>query len=113
MRRSQGDLETKKIARREEEKRRAKVIHTKKTDEAVGSFQEGEGVDALIGDGNVCEGLRKKDGVRLWRIQLWFETHGNGVKIGCHVTKKNLKACLKRVRPSLSSRCLVLGMLLL
>jgi len=61
MRRSQGDLETKKIARREKEKRRAKVIHTKKTDEAVGSFQEGEGVDALIG-GNVCEGLRKKDG---------------------------------------------------
>ena len=58
MRWSQGYLDTEKIARREKEERCAKVIHTKKTDEAVGSFQKGEGVDAFISDGNVREGLR-------------------------------------------------------
>jgi hypothetical protein len=37
-----------------------KRTHTEKTDEALGSLQEGEGVDALIGDGNLCEGLEKE-----------------------------------------------------
>ena len=41
------------------------------------------------------------------------KTHGNGVKIGCHVTKKKSESVSKRVRLSLSSRCLVLGMVLL
>jgi len=50
----------KKIVRREKEKRRVTGIHTEKTDEAFGSLQEGEGVDALIGDRNVCEGLRRR-----------------------------------------------------
>ena len=39
-----------------------KGIHTEKTDEALGSLQEGEGVDALIGDGNLCEGLGRRGG---------------------------------------------------
>jgi hypothetical protein len=36
--------------------------HTEKTDEALGSLQEGEGVDTLISDGNLCEGLKKARG---------------------------------------------------
>jgi hypothetical protein len=93
MRRSQGDLETKRIARREKKKRHVTGIHTKKTDEAFGSLQEGEGVDALISDGNIREGLRRRVRLGLAKTAM-IETHGNGVKIGCHVTKKNTKACL-------------------
>jgi hypothetical protein len=49
------------IARHEKELRYAKRgTHTEKTDEALGSFQEGECVDALIGDGDLCEGLRRR-----------------------------------------------------
>jgi hypothetical protein len=37
-----------------------KMTHTEKTDEALGSLQEGECVDALIGDGDLCEGLKRR-----------------------------------------------------
>ena len=65
MRWSQGDLVTeKKKVQREKGNRCAKKVHTKKTDETLGSLQEGEGVDALISDGNVCEGLGRLDQTR-------------------------------------------------
>lgn len=47
-----------------------KETHTEKTDEAFGGLQEGEGVDALIGDGDVGEGLGKKGSSgQAWRIK--------------------------------------------
>jgi hypothetical protein len=61
MRRSQGDLKRQLLgARRKPIYKKGK--HTEKTDEAFGSFQEGEGLDALIGDGDLCEGLRRHGG---------------------------------------------------
>lgn len=48
------------IAQRRERKLICKGGHTEKTDEAIRSLQEGEGVDAFIGDGNLCERLGEK-----------------------------------------------------
>jgi len=58
--------------------------HTEKADEANRSTQEGEGVDAGIGDGDVCEGLIRGSECRI-RMVGRGKTDGNGVKIGCHL----------------------------
>jgi hypothetical protein len=61
MRWSQGDLETDNHSLDAgRENGCTKETHTEKTDEAFGGLQEGEGVDALIGDGDVGEGLGRR-----------------------------------------------------
>jgi hypothetical protein len=58
--------------------------HTEKADEALRSTQEGQGVDASIGDGDVCEGLIRGSDCRISTVGRG-KTDGNGVKIGCHI----------------------------
>jgi hypothetical protein len=36
----------------------AREKHTKNANEALGSLQEDEGVDACVGNGDICEGLK-------------------------------------------------------
>jgi hypothetical protein len=63
MRWNQGDL--KWVLNRCEGRRICKGRHTEKADEAFRSTQEGEGVYASIGDGNVCEGLIRGSDCRI------------------------------------------------
>jgi hypothetical protein len=63
MRWSQGDL--KWVLTRCERRRICKGRHTEKADEAFRSTQEGDGVDASIGDGNVCERLIRGSDCRI------------------------------------------------
>jgi hypothetical protein len=42
--------------------------HTEKADEAFRSTQEGGGVDASIGDGDVCEGLIRGSDCRIGTV---------------------------------------------
>lgn len=63
MRWSQGDL--KWMLTRCDGRRICKGRHTEKADEALRSLQEDEGVDASIGDGDVCEGLIRRSDCRI------------------------------------------------
>lgn len=73
-----------------------KSRHTEKAYEAFRSTQEGEGVDACIGDGDVCKRLIRGSEGRIGKDRR-DKTDGNSVKIGCH----RVKTCR---RPSLSRR---------
>jgi hypothetical protein len=76
-----------------------KMGHTEKADEAFRSTQEGEGVDACIGDGDVRERLIRGSESRI-SMDRRGKTDGNRVKIGCH----RVKTCR---RPSWSRRFLL------
>jgi hypothetical protein len=81
MRWSQGYL--KQVLTRCERGTICKGGHTEKADEAFRSTQEGEGVDACIGDGDVCERLIRRSDSRISTVGR-DKTDGNRVEIGCH-----------------------------
>ena len=64
----------------------AREKHTEKANEALRSLQEGEGGDAFICNGDICEGLRGCLARRKKRISaMRRDTHGDGVKVRGHV----------------------------
>jgi hypothetical protein len=67
-----------------ERRRTCKGRHTEKADEALRSTQEGGGVDACIGDGDICERLIRGSDCRISMVGRG-ETDGDGVKIGRHL----------------------------
>jgi len=115
MRWNQGDLSGRRLltrtrGERGRKKRGCEGGHTKKTDEAFGGLQEGDGVDACIGDGDVCEGLwqARRGGVGLGsgrqagenRIKRLFE--GTDVRERCRDRVPCQKMRVTTCRPSLS-----------
>ncbi len=59
MRSSQGDLVQTDYSLDRRWRRDAREKHTEKANEAIRSLQEGDSVDACVGNGDSREGLRK------------------------------------------------------
>lgn len=66
-------------------RRDAREKHTEKANDALRSLQEGEGVDACVGNGDICEGLRGSSARRKTRISAVRKTHSDGVEVRGHV----------------------------
>ncbi len=67
-------------------------IYTEKANKAFRSLQEGDGVNACVGNGDIREGLRGSSARRKKNKERERETHGNGIKVRSHVVGGHVDA---------------------